>query len=196
LFTTEGLNNHISGVILYDETARQSTLDGKKFCDLLNEKGIVPGIKLDKGAVPIMGGLNGETATQGLDGLGERCKEYYAMGIRFAKWRAILKIGNGSPSDVSILENCHNLARYGSICQQHGLVPIIEPEVLADGDHDIDVCDAATRKVWAAQVKALFDHHIMLDGCMFKPNMVTHGFGNPKNETENPKVTAKYTVEA
>lgn len=114
---------------MFDETARDSCKDGKKFCALLNERGIKCGIKVDTG-LQVMGGTNEETATQGLDGLGKRCAEYYEMGCRFAKWRAVLKIGNGCPSEMAIRETAHSLARYGSICQQNGLVPIIEPEIL------------------------------------------------------------------
>jgi fructose-bisphosphate aldolase class I len=121
---------------MYDETVRDSCKDGKKFTELLRSRGIHCGIKVDTGLVPI-GGTNDETATQGLDGLGKRCAEYYEMGCRFAKWRAVVKIGDGLPSEVAIAETAHSLARYGSICQQNGLVPIIEPEILQDGSHDI-----------------------------------------------------------
>lgn len=145
LFTTPDLNKYISGVIMFDETCK----DDKKFCDLLKSKGIHSGIKVDTGLM-IIGGTDDETATQGLDGLGKRCAEYYKLGCRFAKWRAVLKIGKGLPSDVAIEENAVALARYGSICQQNGLVPIIEPEILQDGDHDIEVCAEVSERVFSA----------------------------------------------
>ena len=129
LFTAPDIEKHVSGVIMFDETVRDSCKDGKGFCDLLRSRGIHCGIKVDKG-LQIIGGTNEETATQGLDDLGKRCAEYYKMGCRFAKWRAVLKIGNGCPSELAITETAQSLARYGSICQQNGLVPIIEPEIL------------------------------------------------------------------
>lgn len=139
LFTSEGLENYISGVILFDETLDQKTADGQNLVELLVSKGILPGIKVDKGLV-VIPGTNEENATQGLDGLGERCKKYYEKGCRFAKWRAVVKIGDGRPSDISAIETAHSLARYASICQENGLVPIVEPEILTDGDHSIEVC--------------------------------------------------------
>jgi len=130
LFEAPGIDQHISGVIMYDETVRDTSKEGKKFVDILTERGILCGIKVDTGLVEI-GGTDGETATQGLDGLGKRCAEYYALGCRFAKWRAVCKITpNGCPSEAAVRETAHSLARYGSICQQNGLVPIIEPEIL------------------------------------------------------------------
>jgi len=193
LFTVPDLEKHISGVILYDETARQSTSDGKKFCELLTEKGILPGIKVDKGAKPIMGTDN-ETSTQGLDDLDKRCQEYYGMGIRFAKWRAILRIGAEQPSQAALLENTWGLARYASICQQNGLVPIVEPEILSDGDHDISKCQAVMEMVWATQIKALNDCNVMLEGCLLKPNMVTHGQGHPERAGFSAKTIAARTL--
>lgn len=174
LFTSEGIEKHISGVILFEETTTHSTKDGKKFVDLLKEKGIVPGIKLDKGLVPIMG-TDGEQATQGLDNLHTRCDSFYEIGCRFAKWRNVLKIGNGKPSELSIKHVAETLARYASICQDHGLVPIVEPEILVDGDHSIEVCQSVTEKVLAACFKSLNDHKVLLEGCLLKPNMVTQG---------------------
>ena len=156
LFTTENLEKHISGIIMFDETVRQSTADGRKFTEVLRGKGIHCGIKVDTGLVEI-GGTRGETATQGLDGLGKRCAEYYAMGCRFAKWRAVLKIDGELPSDVAIRENAHSLARYGSICQQNGLVPIIEPEILLDGSHTIQTCAAVSERVFSAVMAELFN---------------------------------------
>ena len=130
LFEAPGIEEHISGVIMFDETVRDTNKEGKKFVDILTERGILCGIKVDTGLVEI-GGTDGETATQGLDGLGKRCAEYYQMGCRFAKWRAVLKITpSGCPTEAAVRETAHSLARYGSICQQNGLVPIIEPEIL------------------------------------------------------------------
>lgn len=185
LFTPEGLEKHISGVILFEETCRQSTKDGVNFVDLLKKKGIVPGIKLDKGLVPIMG-TEGEEATQGLDDLHKRCKEFYDLGCRFSKWRCVLKIGNGLPSNLSIQLTAETLARYASICQANGIVPIVEPEILVDGDHSIEVCQQVTERVLAACFKALNDHHVLLEGCLLKPNMVTPG----STFADREKVTA------
>lgn len=174
LFTTPELENHISGVILFEETLYQSTADGKPFVKLLQERGIIPGIKVDRGTV-VLPGTNGETATQGLDDLGKRCAKYYADGARFAKWRAVLKIGSAQPSEMAILENAHGLARYAQICQENGLVPIVEPEVLVDGTHTIDECARASERVFAGVVKALQDFNVLLEGALLKPNMVTSG---------------------
>eukprot|EP00013_Stygamoeba_regulata_P023003 CAMPEP_0177646612 /NCGR_PEP_ID=MMETSP0447-20121125/9862_1 /TAXON_ID=0 /ORGANISM="Stygamoeba regulata, Strain BSH-02190019" /LENGTH=365 /DNA_ID=CAMNT_0019149147 /DNA_START=15 /DNA_END=1112 /DNA_ORIENTATION=+ len=191
LFTTKGWGEYCSGVILYDETIRQSTKDGKPFVDIIKENDVVVGIKLDKGVVPILG-TDGETATQGLDGLVGRCEEYYKLGARFAKWRAVLKIGTNEPSDVSLLENAHGLARYASICQATGLVPIIEPEVLMDGSHNIETTALATQRVWEVVIKTLHDHRIMFEGILLKPNMVLPGseFGSKAT----PEEVAKFTV--
>jgi len=191
LFTTPNLNKHISGVILFDETARDSCRDGTKFIDCLRSQGIYCGIKVDTGLVEIAG-TNGETATQGLDGLGKRCAEYYEMGCRFAKWRAVLKIGDGLPSDLAIRENAHNLARYGSICQQNGLVPIIEPEILLDGSHDIDTCAAVSERVFTGVMKELHAQNLLIEGLLLKPNMITPGQDCPKKAT-NEEI-AWYTV--
>ena len=174
LFLSEGIENYISGVILFEETLYQKTKDGVLFVDVMKQKGIIPGIKVDKGTV-VIGGTNNETATQGLDDLGKRCAKYYADGARFAKWRAVLKIGQFEPTDVAIQENAHGLARYAAICQENGLVPIVEPEVLVDGTHTIDECAAKSEKVYAAVVKALQDQNVLLEGSLLKPNMVTHG---------------------
>jgi len=174
LFTTEGLNKHISGVIMYDETVRDSASDGRKFTEILRAQNIHCGIKVDTGLVEI-GGTDAETATQGLDGLGKRCAEYYGMGCRFAKWRAVIKIGNGCPSEAAIAETAHSLARYGSICQQNGLVPIIEPEILQDGDHNIDVCAEVSERVFSAVMSQLFQQRLLIEGLLLKPNMVTPG---------------------
>jgi len=137
-----------------------------------------------------------ETATQGLDGLGERCAKYYSAGVRFAKWRAALKIDTkkGCPSELAIEENAHGLARYASICQENGLVPIIEPEVVMDGDHTLEDCINATQKVWAKVIKTLHDHHFIWEGSLVKPNMVTPGHSSPTYKTTTPEQVAKATV--
>lgn len=193
LFTTPDLNNYISGVILYDETLGQSTKDGKNFVALLQEQNIIPGIKVDAGVV-IMSGTEDESATQGLDKLGERCAAYYKQGCRFAKWRAVLKIdvGKSCPSELAIIENAHGLARYASICQENGLVPIVEPEVLCDGTHTIEECAEASERVYAGVVKALQDHKVFLEGALLKPNMITPGMDCPTKATAGD--IAFYTV--
>mmetsp|Transcript_11642 Transcript_11642/g.12018 ORF Transcript_11642/g.12018 Transcript_11642/m.12018 type:complete len:360 (+) Transcript_11642:63-1142(+) len=177
LFTTPHIEEHISGVIFYEETLYQATDDGTPFVQVLKSKGIIPGIKVDKGVKPLAGTTN-ETVTQGIDDLDARCAKYYAQGARFAKWRAVLNINDtlgATPSPVSIIENANTLARYASICQANGLVPIVEPEVLMDGDFPIEVAAAATERVLAAVYKALSDHHVLLEGTLLKPNMVRSG---------------------
>eukprot|EP01066_Platyproteum_vivax_P017741 Platyproteum_vivax@DN7429_c0_g1_i1.p1 len=160
---------------------------------LLEAEKVVPGIKVDKGlvALPLS---DGETSTAGLDGLGKRCEDYYKAGARFAKWRAVLSIStkDGKPSELSIQETVHTLARYAAICQENKLVPIVEPEILTDGDHDIETCAAVTEKVLVAQFKALHDHHVLLEGCLLKPNMVTAGAECKKATTADD--VAFYTV--
>jgi fructose-bisphosphate aldolase class I len=165
---------YISGVIMFDETFRQKDDSGKPFPKMLKEAGIIPGIKVDMGVVPLAGTI-GEGTTQGLDKLGERCKFYYDNGARFAKWRCVLHIGSHVPSHLALMENANVLARYASICQMNGLVPIVEPEVLCDGDHDISTCQKATEHALAYTYKALSDHHVYLEGTLLKPNMVTPG---------------------
>lgn len=191
LMTTPGWEKHISGIIMYEETLEQKTKDGKPFLELLKEKGVIPGIKVDKGVVNIAG-TNGETATTGIDGLGERCQKYYAMGCRFAKWRAVLKIGEGMPSEMAITENAHNLARYASICQENGLCPIVEPEVLTDGAHTIEVCARACERVFGAVMSALLKQDILLEGILIKPNMILPGADCKEKKSE--KEIAWYTV--
>lgn len=161
---------------MFDETVRGSAKDGTKFTKILQDRKIYCGIKVDTGTI-VIGGTDGELATTGLDNLGKRCAEYYTMGCRFAKWRAVLKIDpeSGCPSDVSINETAHTLARYGSICQENGLVPIIEPEILQDGKHSIAVCAEVSERVFSAVMKALFDQKLLIEGLMLKPNMVTPG---------------------
>ncbi|WVY91515.1 hypothetical protein V8G54_037029 [Vigna mungo] len=192
LFTAPGALQYLSGVILFEETLYQSTASGKPFVQLLTEAGVLPGIKVDKGTVELAG-TDGETTTQGLDGLGQRCAKYYEAGARFAKWRAVLKIGPNEPSELSIHENAYGLARYAVICQENGLVPIVEPEILVDGPHDIHKCAAVTERVLAACYKALNDHHVLLEGTLLKPNMVTPG---SKSAKVTPDVVAEHTVRA
>lgn len=175
LFTTDKVvAENISGVIMFHETLYQKDSNGKPFVDILKEKGIIPGIKVDKGVVPLAGSHD-ECTTQGLDGLSERCAEYKKQGAQFAKWRCVLKINKHTPSYQAMMENANVLARYASICQQNGLVPIVEPEVLPDGEHSLEVAQKVTEQVLAFQYKALADHHIFLEGTLLKPNMVTAG---------------------
>lgn len=159
---------------MYEETVDQTTEGGQNFVELLASRGIATGIKLDKGIVPMMG-TDGETATQGLDGLGARCATFYQKGCRFAKWRAVLKIGQGMPSRMAIQETAHTLARYGSICQDNGLVPIIEPEILTDGSHDIETCARVSELVLRTVMQAMLDQALIIEGTLLKPNMVTTG---------------------
>jgi len=175
LFTAEGVEKNISGVIMYEETTDQATADGTNFVALLRSKGIHAGIKLDKGLVVLPGSAGGESATQGLDGLAGRAKAFYDKGCRFAKWRAVLKIGDGMPSEQSVNETAHTLARYGAICQENGLVPIIEPEILTDGSHDIETCAKVSERVFSTVMKAMIDQNLILEGTLLKPNMVTQG---------------------
>jgi len=175
LFTgSNDLAKSISGVIFFHETFYQDDDNGKSFRETLKAKGIIPGIKVDKG-VSILPGTEDETLTQGIDGLVERCRDYYKKGARFAKWRAVLKISQNCPSDVAIAENARGLAMYAAICQQCGLVPIVEPEILMDGDHSIEVSAGVTQAVWEATIKALHDQHVLFEGILLKPSMVTPG---------------------
>lgn len=171
LFTTKGAQDYISGVILFDETLRQKSADGVAFPDLLSEKGVIPGIKVDKGAKP-MAGFPGEKVTEGLDGLRDRLTEYAQLGARFAKWRAVITIGDGIPTFACIDANAHALARYAALCQEAGLVPIVEPEVLMDGDHDLARCEQVTADTLQRVYEALYLHGVELEGTLLKPNMV------------------------
>jgi len=194
LFTTdEAIAQNISGVIFFDETFYQKTDEGRLFTEVLRSRGIIPGIKTDKGLVQLSG-TDGETTTQGLDDLDARCAKYKKDGADFAKWRCALKIGNGMPSQLAIIENANVLARYASICQQNGIVPIVEPEILPDGDHDLERCQYITEKVLAAVYKALSDHHIFLEGTLLKPNMVTAGFACTKKYTSEQIALATVTA--
>jgi fructose-bisphosphate aldolase, class I len=178
LFTTEGIEEFISGVILYDETIRTSASDGTPFPKLLADRGIIPGIKVDLGAKPLAG-APGETGTEGLDGLRERLAEYYELGARFTKWRAVLSIGPGIPTEYCIWTNAHALARYAALSQEAGLVPIVEPEVLMDGDHTIDTSYHVTVRTQRAVFTELFDQRVEREGMLLKPNMVLSGYDCP-----------------
>jgi len=193
LFTTPNFGQHISGVILFEETFHQSASNGERFVDVIRKQGAVPGIKLDLGVVPLAGTLN-EGTTQGLDNLAKRAEEFKKGGCDFAKWRCVLHIGQHVPSHVALVENANVLARYASICQQAGLVPIVEPEVLCDGDHDIARCQKVTELTLAYTYKALADHHVFLEGTLLKPNMVTPGQSATKKAT--PEEIGKATVTA
>jgi fructose-bisphosphate aldolase class I len=168
LFTAPGAADYISGVILYDETIRQKAKDGTPFPELLTKKGILPGIKVDTGAKPLAG-FKGETITEGLDGLRERLVEYYKLGARFAKWRAVIDIADGIPTPFAIE------ARYAALCQENDIVPIVEPEVLMDGAHSIERCEEVTSAVLQTVFNQLFEHRILLEGMVLKPNMVISG---------------------
>jgi fructose-bisphosphate aldolase class I len=178
LFTTPGMEEFISGVILFDETIRQSSADGTPFAGLLSSKGVIPGIKVDKGAKPLAN-APGETITEGLDGLRGRLEEYRGLGARFAKWRATYSIGETIPSDYCVWTNAHALARYAALCQEAGIVPIVEPEVLMDGTHDIERSYRVTSRVLFALFTELHDQKVELEGTLLKPNMVLSGYGCP-----------------
>jgi fructose-bisphosphate aldolase class I len=175
LFTTEGAEEFISGVILYDETIRQSSKDGTPFAKLLERKGIIPGIKVDAGAKPLAGSPE-ETITEGLDGLRERLEEYRGLGARFTKWRAVLSIGDGRPSEYAVWANAHALARFAALSQEAGLVPIVEPEVLMDGGHSIDESYHVTERTLRAVFTELFDQRVEREGTLLKTNMVVSGY--------------------
>ena len=177
LFTTPGMGEYISGVILFDETLRAGL--GK----ILQDTGVTPGVKVDLGVVEI--NSKGEKITQGLDGLPERLKEYVGLGVKFAKWRAVFKIGSDTPSQTMIEANAHSLAQYAALCQQAGIVPIVEPEVLMDGDHDLAKCEDVTRAVLTAVFVTLQDYQVDLSGILLKPNMVVVG----KETTSKPSST-------
>lgn len=174
LLTTPKLSEHISGAILYDETIRQSTADGTPFVQVMREAGVIPGIKVDKGAHPLAG-CPGEKVTEGLDGLRERLHEYVRLGAQFAKWRAVITISDTAPSSTCIEANAHALARYAALCQEAGLVPMVEPEVLMDGEHDLDVCYEVTEAVLRSLFGALYEHNVMLEGTILKASMVVSG---------------------
>jgi len=175
LFTTDGAAEHISGVILYDETIRQSALDGTPFSKLLESQGVIPGIKVDKGAKELAH-APGEKITEGLDGLRERLAEYVSLGACFTKWRAVITIGPGIPSEYCLWTNAHALARYAALSQEAGLVPIVEPEVLMDGDHSIDTSFDVTSRTLHAVFTELRDQRVHFEQMLLKPNMVLSGY--------------------
>ncbi|HVF09082.1 MAG TPA: class I fructose-bisphosphate aldolase [Actinomycetota bacterium] len=176
LFTTPGVGDHISGAILFDETIRQSADDGRTFVQVLQEAGVIPGIKVDAGAKPLAF-FPGETVTEGLDGLRERLAEYVGLGARFAKWRATIMIGDGLPTDSAIDTNAHAMARYAALCQEAEVVPIVEPEILMDGDHDIAACEAATGRTLDSLYRSMAEARVDLPGSLLKVNMIVPGTG-------------------
>jgi len=178
LLTTPGLNQHISGAILYDETIRQSTKAGVPFTKLMLDAGILPGIKVDRGPFPLAG-FPGELVTEGLDGLRDRLNEYARLGAKFAKWRAVITISGETPSGTCIEANCHALARYAALCQEAGIVPMVEPEVLMDGEHDIEECYEVTEATLRSLFGALYEQNVMLEGTILKASMVLSGKSCP-----------------
>ena len=174
LLTTPRLGEHISGAILFDETLRQSTRDGVPFTKVMTDNGIIPGIKVDKGT-HALAGFPGEVVTEGLDGLRARLEEYYKLGARFAKWRAVINIGETIPSGSCIDANAHALARYAALCQEQGLVPMVEPEVIMDGGHDIDECFEVSEVTLRSLFASLYEHNVMLEGTILKASMVLPG---------------------
>jgi fructose-bisphosphate aldolase class I len=191
ILATPGLGDSISGAILFDETIRQTAPDGAPFVQALGEAGIIAGIKVDLGAKPLAG-HPGETVTEGLDGLRERLRDYAALGARFAKWRAVITIADRLPSDACLEANAHALARYAALCQEAGLVPMVEPEVLMAGDHGLGRCEAVT----GASLRAVFDQlnrqGVMLEGVILKPHMVTAGAGS--GEADSIDAVARATL--
>lgn len=181
IVTTPGLGECISGLILYDETIRQRKKDGTPFLKVIADAGIIPGIKVDTGAKDLAG-HPGEKVTEGLDGLRERLTEYFRMGARFAKWRAVIAIGDDVPSRGCIEANAQALARYAALCQEAGLVPIVEPEVLMDGEHTLERCGQVTEDVLRTVFNQLYTQRVMLEGMILKPNMVLPGLAYPKQE--------------
>lgn len=190
---TDAMKNNISGVILYDETIRQKAVDGTPLVDLIKATGAIPGIKVDQGAKPLAG-FPGDTVTEGLDGLRERLGEYYRLGARFAKWRAVIDIDTAAnvPSATSIVANCHALARYAALCQEAKIVPIVEPEVLMDGAHDIDTCYDVTKATLMKLYEELYAARVVLEGTVLKPNMVIAGKKSGKKSS--PEEVAEKTI--
>jgi fructose-bisphosphate aldolase class I len=182
IVTTSGLDNFISGVILYDETIRQSRKDGTQFIKVIIDAGIIPGIKVDTGAKD-MAGHPGEKITEGLDGLRDRLSEYFKMGACFAKWRAVISIGEGIPTRGCIEANAQALARYAALCQEAGLVPVVEPEVLMHGEHTLKRCSEVTEEVLRTVFNQLYMQRVTLEGMILKPNMVLPGLACPKQES-------------
>jgi fructose-bisphosphate aldolase, class I len=179
LFSTQGLGEFISGVILFDETIRQKAADGTPLVEVLRQQGIIPGIKVDKGA-KALAGFAGEKVTEGLDGLRERLAEYVQLGARFTKWRAVITIGENIPTRTCLRANAHALARFAALSQEAGLVPIVEPEVLMDGAHTIECCEEVTTATLEAVFTALFEHRVRFEAMLLKPNMVLSGKDCPQ----------------
>ena len=192
LFSTNGYEKYISGVILFDETIRQKMPDGRNIPDALTSLGVHPGIKVDTGAKDLAN-HEGEKITEGLDGLRDRCEEYFSMGARFAKWRAVIEIGDGKPSEACVSTNAHALARYASICQEQGLVPIIEPEVIMAGDHDAQTCYDITSLILSATFEECRIQGVHLPGALLKPNMIIAGNSCSKQITREE--VAQMTVD-
>lgn len=184
IVTTAGLNKSISGAILFDETIHQQLKDGTSFISALTDNGIIPGIKVDAGTID-MAGHPGEKITEGLDNLRDRLKVYARMELQFAKWRAVITIGNGIPTRACIEANAQALARYAALCQETGLVPIVEPEVLMDGDHTLERCFEVTEEVLRIVFQQLYTHGVLLEGMILKPNMVVPGLDCPKQDSVN-----------
>jgi fructose-bisphosphate aldolase class I len=191
LFSAPGAQEYISGVIMYDETLRQKTKDGVPFPTYLSQHGMLPGIKVDLGAKPLAG-FPGETITEGLDGLRERFSEYHKLGAKFAKWRAVIDIGSGIPSLYAIDANAEALARYATLCQEAGIVPIVEPEVLMDGDHTLARCEEVTNLVLDRVFSHLYAARVFLEGMVLKPNMVVPG--KRSSQKASPEQVAEATV--
>jgi len=187
----DAMKDHISGVILYDETIRQNAKDGTALVKLIEAAGSIPGIKVDQGAKPLPN-FPGETITEGLDGLAGRLKEYYDLGARFAKWRAVIDIAEGIPTEYAVKANAHALGRYAALCQEADIVPIVEPEVLMDGAHDIDRCYEVTEFVLRTVFNELFDARVFLEGTVLKPNMVISG--KKAKKQASPEEIAEATV--
>jgi fructose-bisphosphate aldolase, class I len=192
LFTTPGAAEYVSGVILFDETIRQNASDGRPLAKILESQGIIPGIKVDKGAVPLAKSPD-ELVTDGLDGLRARLVEYRDLGARFAKWRAVITIGAHIPSRLCLDVNAHALARYAALCQEEGIVPIVEPEVLMDGDHSLERCYQVTSDTLHRVFDDLYDQRVELEGMLLKPNMVLPGKGHPSYPV-SPETVADATV--
>lgn len=192
LLEAPGLGEYISGAIMFEETLYMKSKEGKDFVDLCKDANIVPGIKVDKGLVDYAEGNEGEVWCQGLDGLATRVADYYKQGARFAKWRTVVNISAG-PSENAVKEAAHGLARYAAICQEHGLVPIIEPEVLLDGEQTIDETLVVAEKIWAETFKCMADNDVIFEGILLKPSMVTPGADNT-GEKPSPEVVADYTL--
>ena len=192
LLSTAGLGEQISGAILFDETLRQSTAEGVTFVKIMQDAGIIPGIKVDSGAHPLAGHA-GEKVTEGLDGLRGRLKEYSELGARFAKWRAVITIGDGTPTMACVEANCHALARYAALCQEAGIVPIVEPEVLMDGSHTLDACYEVTEATLRTLYNQMYEQNVLLNGSILKASMVISGKDN--EQRADIESVARSTVE-